>query len=444
MHGRLQRLAPALVASALVSCGGDTIQGWEGAEAPPNVLLITVDTLRADVMGAYGYARPTTPELDAFAATATVFEQPMSSASWTLPSFASLFTSLFSSTHQCWKLFSKLDDSFETLAEVLTRHGYDTACFVSHTMLNPSQGMQQGFVHFDDSYADPEADTELRISSEYISDRGLRFLEQKSAVADGVPWMLWLHYFDPHSYYMNHEGVTETFLPPDADLHSRAGERGRYDGEVRYTDHHIGRVLRALEEEGLDESTIVVFVADHGEEFFEHGNTEHGSTLFNELVRVPLFIRVPGEQPRRVSQVVRTVDVMPTLIDYAGASIEREIEGRSLRRLVEGSSMSLPPALLEIRQSDATLMEGVVSGRWKLVHHLDDDHYELYDLESDPLEQEDLAEKEPERVKQLTKTLRNMVAEAQRRSRSYSVSGTEEASPMELEALKGLGYINDD
>ncbi len=426
-----------LLASA---CGDERLQGWEG-DAPPNILFITVDTLRADALGLYGYKKPTSPELDAFAKTATVFEQAMSSSSWTLPSFASLFTSYYSSTHKCWKIFSKLDESFETLAEILTRHGFDTACFVSHTMLNPSQGMQQGFVHFDDSYVDPGAGTQLRISSEHISDSGVHFLQEKAAAQDGVPWMLWLHYFDPHSAYMPHEGITGTFLPET--INPRLQERGKYDGEIKYTDFHLGRVFQALEAQGLADDTIVVFVADHGEEFWEHGNTEHGSTLYNELVRVPLLIRIPGEEPRLVRQVIRTVDVMPTLLDYSRATIDFEIEGKSLRKLIEGQHLSLPPALLEIQQSEKTMMKAIVREPWKLVHNISEKRFELYDLEADPGETNDLSAQHADVVTELGRTLSTMVRQAEVHGRGYNASSTEDVSPGQLEALRGLGYIGE-
>ena len=426
------------VALLATACGSEPLGAWEG-DPPPSILFLTVDTLRADALGLYGYEKPTSPELDAFARTAVVFEQTMSSASWTLPSFASLFTSLFSSTHQCWKLFSKLDDSYVTLAELLNRHGYDTACYVSHTMLNPSQGMQQGFVHFDDAYSDPETIAELQVSSGEISDRGIRFLEQKAAANDGVPWLLWLHYFDPHSFYMEHEDITEAFLPEETN--PRLHERGKYDGEIKFTDLHLGRVLRALEDLGLADDTIVVFVADHGEEFWEHGHTEHGSTLFNELVRVPLLFRVPGTEPRHVTQMVRTVDVMPTLLDYARVPVEHEIEGRSLRRLIEGAHLQLPPALLEIQQSEDTMLRAVVRDRWKLVHRITDDTYELYDLEEDPHETRDVSAEHPEEVERLKATLRTMIEKAMELGRGYTSSGVQDMSPTELEKLKGLGYL---
>lgn len=436
------RAFPLLAGALLSSCGGERLTDWDG-DPPPSILFISVDTLRADALGMYGYKKPTSPELDAFAKTAAVFEQTMSSASWTLPSFASLFTSYFSSTHKCWKPVSKLDESFETLAEILVRNGYDTACYVSHPMLTSSNGMQQGFVHFDDSYSDPEADLAARISSQEISDRGIRFMQQKARVADGVPWFLWLHYFDPHSYYMPHEGITDDFIEQPGK--QRLLLRGTYDGEIKYTDIHLGRIFKELEELGLAEETIVVFVSDHGEEFFEHGNVEHGSSLFNELVRVPLVIRVPGEEERRIPEVVRTVDVMPTLLDLVGIAVDFEIGGRSLRRLIQGEHLSLPPALMEIQQTKETIMKGIVRGRWKLVHNGSAGGIlSLYDLEADPLEKSDVSDQNPAIVAELKRALEKMVEEAVAHGTNYDEASDQDMSPAELDVLQGLGYLLDD
>jgi arylsulfatase A-like enzyme len=239
---------------------------------------------------------------------------------------------------------------------------------------------------------------------------------------------------------MPHEGITDDFIDPAAKQRSKT--RGTYDGEIKYTDIHLGRVFKELETLELDDDTIVVFVADHGEEFFEHGNSEHGSSLFNELVRVPLLVRVPGQEPRRIAQVVRTVDVMPTLLDLVGMDADFEIEGKSLRRLIQGEHLSLPPALLEIQQTEATMMKGIVKGRWKLVHNISaDGTLGLYDLEADPFEKKDVSAQHPDVVAELKRALENMVARAVRFGESYHQAPDQNMSPAELEALRGLGYL---
>ena len=223
----------------------------------------------------------------------------------------------------------------------------------------------------------------------------------------------------------------------------RAQVRGLYDGEIKYTDIHLGRVFDALDELGLSDDTIVVFVSDHGEEFFDHGHTEHGSHLFNELVRVPLLIRIPDEDPRRVAQLVRTVDLMPTLLDYADAEPPDLIEGRSLRPLIQGKNLSLAPALFEIQQSLETMMKGIKEGQWKLVHNITKERYELYDLIADPLEKVDVSQEHPEKVADLKIKLNKMVKRAEQHGTRYKESLSDDTTPAEAAKLRGLGYLGD-
>ena len=408
----------------------------------PNVLVLSVDTLRADALESYGYVKPTSPQLDELARTSTVFEQAISSAPWTLPSVASIFTSYYSSTHNCWSEASMLDGSFDTLAEVLCREGYDTACFVSHPFLTTQNGMQQGFVHFDYAFTQLGTDAPDAISSVAVSEGGIDYLEEKVAVDDSVPWFLWLHYFDPHTTYMPHEGVTERFV--ERGTSGVELQRGIYDGEVALVDREIGRVLEVLEQNGLTENTIVVFVSDHGEEFEEHGTLAHGKTLYQEVIRVPFFVRAPGHPPGRVQEPVRTVDLMPTLLDLVGLDLPPAIEGRSLVPFLKGGRISLPPALMELRRREDRMLEGLVQGRWKLIRRLDDSSLELYDLESDPGETRDVATEHPEVVDELGERLKKLVLRARERAGAFSISPAEELSEGQLEVLRGLGYIGDD
>jgi len=434
-------LASTVVLAACVE--EEPLPSW-GDGPPPNVLLVSIDTLRADHLGHYGYPRPTSPRLDAFAAGAVVFENAQASSSWTLPGLASVFTSTYSSTHNCWSFGSRLDDSFTTLAEILTLAGYDSACVVSHLFCTVRHGLQQGFVHFDDTFAHPEIDPVEAVTSEEISDRGIRFLEQKAAAAsssDGRPWLLWLHYFDPHNDYVEHEGISERFVTP--------GERSadqiavdRYDGEIAFTDLHIGRVLRTLEETGQDRDTIVVVFSDHGEEFGDHGGYLHGHTLYAELVRVPLLIRAPGIAPRRCAQLVRTVDVLPTVLDLIGLRPPAGIEGRSVRTAMEGRELRELPALVEVRTEVATL-SAVVEGRYKLVRSLQEGAAPLlFDLEADPGETRDVADADPERVEEMSARLQGLVRAARERSADYDLAEDLDLPESVLDQLRGLGYVD--
>jgi arylsulfatase A-like enzyme len=426
-----------LALAALTGCALEFEPAWEGSEKPPNILFISVDTLRADHLGCYGYDRPTSPNTDRLAASGTVFDNAQASASWTLPGLASVLTSYYSSTHRCWSFASRLDPSFPTLTEQLRDAGYDTACVTSHIYLATRYGLQQGFVHFDDSFAHPEVDPKDSITSERVSDEGVLFLEQKaSALEQDVPWFLWLHYFDPHGVYLPHEGFSEQFgLVEEIDL---------YDGEIAFTDFHVGRVLDALDRLGLTDDTVVVFFSDHGEEFGDHGGYRHGHDLHRELVQVPLVMRVPGVAPGRVSNMVRTVDVMPTLLELAGLPAPEGIEGSSfLAGLREGRWRSLP-ALQEISLNESDSMVSVVHEDWRLIQHLITREVELYDLAADPLEETNVAALHPDKVEELKLVLERMIQAAARRAEDFDKASDLGLTQGQMDALRGLGYLGDD
>jgi hypothetical protein len=210
--------------------GGDTDSVQEdgppdgGPLARDNLLLLAVDTLRADHLGAYGYQRPTSPHIDRFFAEAIVFDDAHSTSSWTLPAFASLMTSTHSSTHGCWQFRSQLDPSFTTLAEVLRNSGYHTAAVTSHTFLRKSYGLGQGFEDYDESLIVRLRQSHRAISSPMVTERALVFLDRQANMEERRPWFLWVHYFDPHHVYNEHPGVTEEFGGEPVDL---------YDGRSR-------------------------------------------------------------------------------------------------------------------------------------------------------------------------------------------------------------------
>ncbi len=420
----------------LSSCGGAEEARTVPAHDGPNVLFVSIDTLRADHLGVYGYPRPTSPRIDAFARDAVVFDECRASASWTLPGMASVFTSTYTSTNRCWNLGSRLDESFTTMTEALLAEGYDTACVVSHLFCTTRHGLQQGFVHFDDSFAYPAVDPLEATTSHLISDRGIAFLEDKARVDDGRPWMLWLHYFDPHDDYMPQAGFTEAFVeegrePTLVDL---------YDGEIAYTDHHVGRVFDALAEQGLAEDTVVVLVADHGEEFGDHGGSGHGATLFREQIRVPFLVRAPGIPPGRIEAPVRTIDLMPTVLSLCGLETPAQAVGHALL----GPEADLDPsraALSETRMNPTLELESVVTDSWKLVRDRRSGERSLYDLATDVKETVDRAGDEARQLERLTTALDELVAEAHRRSADYSFARAQ-LDPGTQEQLEDLGYAD--
>jgi len=335
-----------------------------------------------------------------------------------------------------------LDDSFWTLPELLLAAGYDTACVVSHLFTTSRHGLQQGFVHTDDSFAYPEDDPAQSITSQVISDKAIRFLDQKKISPDEAPWCLWLHYFDPHKEYMEHPGITESFVT--------SGDRGRgvilgdiYDGEVRYTDLHVGRVLARLRELGFEQDTVVVLLADHGEEFYEHGALGHGHSMHDEVVRVPLVIRAPGFTPRRVNELVRQVDVLPTVLELVGLSIPSALAGRSLVQALRGNAMDEIGALSELDNSNL-LFDSWRTERWKLIRSGADGARQLYDLAVDPLETTDVAAQHPDVTTALLAELERAKYAGRERARLFGTAREVALTPGIQNDLEALGYAGKD
>ena len=354
-------------ATALVGAGGRPRQ---------HVILLTVDALRADHLGLYGYARGTSPELDAFAKNATVFERAYSQETKTKGSIPSLFTSRWPSDIR-WggRRYVPLSDHESTLPERLLEAGYHTAAFVTHSYFLPSQGMDRGFVHYDTSLIS----TNPAIAFGQPSGAALanRVIDYLGRVPKERPFFLWAHFFDPHERYLTHPGF------------SRFGGRAmdRYDGEIAYSDHHLGRVLRAIDAHPERDRITVIVTADHGEAFGEHGRRFHGSTLYEEELRVPLLMRVPGATPRREATPVALVDVVPTVFELAGLPPSADHRGRSLLSAVGGTPLPLQPVYAEILPEDRHgARSAVIHGPWKLLYDERRNLLRLYNLKDDPRE----------------------------------------------------------
>ena len=408
--------------------------------SPParsNLLLLSVDTLRADHLGAYGYGRATSPELDAFARGAVVFDEARAHSSWTLASLASMMTSRHPSTHGCRSFKSALDPSFPTLAEVLRDAGYDTGLIASHAFLGRRHGLHQGFVHLDDELVSRDVSALDAITSDAVSDKALAWLRHKGARRDDHPWFLWVHYFDPHETYRPHPGTIEPFGEEPSDL---------YDGEIAYTDRHLGRVLRALDEEGLAEDTVVVLLSDHGEELEDRGEIGHGHTLHRELLHVPLVIRAPGFEPRRVPHAVRGVDLLPTLLELLGVELPgalADVEGVSLVDAMRGGDPGELPVLAELRLYPVREADSLELGPWKLIVEPGSRRAVLYDRRTDPGERTDVAARHPALVEELREALERMLARSREAAARFSLSEEVALTSTDLDVLRALGYLGD-
>ena len=397
-------------------------------EVRPNVVLISIDSLRADHLGCYGYARRTSPSIDLLASEGVLFEVAVSSTSWTLPAHASLFTGLPDSIHGCTLNTTVLALERRTLAEALREAGYRTAGFWSAPYLDPRFGMGQGFDDYVDctgygvveevppGKAGEKAPGWIRRANtlSHADVTGPRVVENVTKWLDSAaeqPFFLFIHMWDPHYDYLAPPPY-DTMFDPDYTGTMDGGQTARdpkqrpperdlqhlialYDGEIAWTDHHVGALLDVLDERKLAERTIVVLTADHGEEFWEHGRFGHRSTLFDESIRIPLIIRQRGRLPagRRVSELVRMVDIAPTILDLAGVKELPDIMGRSVAPLLREDGASPGQiALSELvrRNADRTLI-GLRTRAWKLVAGSgSQESIGLWDLRRDPAEERDL------------------------------------------------------
>ncbi len=368
----------------------------------PNVLLISIDSLRADHVGCYGYGRNTTPTLDSLAAIGTVFTNAVAQSSWTLPSHVSLLTGMYSKTHGVSTVREGLGVDAVTLAERMRSAGYTTAAFVSGHLMLPLYGMDQGFDLYDAScvHTTPE-ERHTDITSPCLQERVSKWLSD----CGDAPFFLFVHYWDVHfdyappvpfdtlfdpgyrgqldgSDFAHNENISPDMPPRDLE-HLVA----LYDGEVAYTDMHIGMLMHELRSHGLDNRTLVVVTSDHGDEFFEHGGKGHGHTLFQELIRVPLIWVEPGRTGAvpTVEDVVELVDVAPSVLKYVGLGSGALGEGRSLGSFLSDRPDGPGVAFSEVRRGD--YLKAVVSRDAKLVESVEAGTTVLYDLRNDPGEQ---------------------------------------------------------
>ena len=444
--------------------------------ARPNLVLISIDTLRADHLGCYGYDRETSPRIDRLAAEGIRFDRAYSQASWTLPAHMSVMTSQYPHVHGVDNDRVALAERATTWAEVLSRAGYRTAAFVSHIYVKAKWGFGQGFDEFHELRADtavysPSVDTSYK--AERITDEVASWLEGRPR----EPFFLFVHYFDPHLDYeppppfdrmfdpAYEGGITGRYdglkpymkgLNPEP---ARIGPRelehvtALYDGEIRYTDTHVGRLLDAIEAAvGLDRC-LVVLLSDHGEELDDHGSMEgHGWTLYDEIVRVPLVLRLPGgaRAGTAIEESVELIDVAPTALELLDLASPGVFQGRSRLSSIEGrpAGSERPLVFAEHRRFNA--MQSVRGERYKLIASMASGTnpfgvpfskgYELYDLREDPLELEDRYEPSSPIASFLLSELASWRA---RRGAGGGAGPEVQLSEEEIRQLRALGYLAD-
>lgn len=362
-------LALAL-AALLNACSQEPTRPPAASAARPNILLITVDSLRKDRLQTYGFAGASSPELLKFSKGASVFDDAQSNTPQGLPSYASLMTALPTASHGCGTRNGVLAPSHFTLAEALLATGYDTAAVVTCESLGRQRGLNQGFVHFDDELVLPVPLAEDVSTSAEVSTRGLLFLKAKADAAatnqGEPPWFLWLHYQDPRP-----DHVFQGFAGEEGNiiaLRQAATPDDLYEREVRYADMHIGRVLAGVDVLGIGGQTLVVVVGAHGPLWPPLGPDFTSPDLLADSTSLPLLIRAPASEGGRPQPMVRTIDLAPTLLDYAGLALPPASLGKSFRGLIEGQAdWNASECFLELSPDARTDQVGVLTGSHRLL-----------------------------------------------------------------------------
>lgn len=437
--------ALALAVAALLWLG-------KGTASPRRVILISIDTLRADHLGSYGYPRPTSPLLDALAAEGVVFEDVFSPSPWTLPAHGSLLTGLYPSRHGLKSHEDYLPSRVATLALVLSRQGFRTAAVVNSHNLSPRYGLDRGFQEF--RYIEESVDR-IEPSTEII-DQAIDWLRASS----DRPLFLFLHTYDVHSDYRSRPAYEAQFVGPyegvatgataqlisarEGKLALDAKDAGHlidlYDAGIRQMDDDLGRLLAFLRAEGLYEETLLVITSDHGEEFLERGGVLHGRTQFQEVVRVPLILRGPGiARGQRIPTPVSLVDVMPTVLGLLRIGEPGGIDGGDLGPLWRERSR---PARYLFGEADHNNVEPDVTRaarreNFKLHYDRLTRKHELYDLAQDPAERRDVAAQHPGVADQMLQEILRFME-----TRTEGERPREKLTPEQIEKLKSLGYLN--
>jgi arylsulfatase A-like enzyme len=417
--------------------GTTPAEAWMALGAPrievrrprPRVLVwISQDTVRADHVGAFGYTRGTTPGFDAVSRDWVTFEKGVSTASWTLPSLTSQFTSRYPSFHGAVLESRSRDERWPTLFDVLHSQGFLVVGVTGNPFISKDFSLATGF---DGLYFSRGRAKDLNLLAiEALKDWG------------GGDLALLVHYQDPHSPYEPPFPFDRLFGGTSKVAGEREVKEALYDGEIAYADREIADLLASLGRRGLLDDAVIVYSADHGEEFLDHGGWLHSRTLYEEMLHVPFAVRIPGMKPGRVGEVVSLVDLAPTILDVFGIPAPKAFQGKSLVPLLKGDSFRDGPAFSETeRNHEGRHLVSVRDGGMKFILTLAPDHSEvrseLYDLGADPREISPIRDAvKAERYRGLVAAFLSQAAQAEGSSKASHLS------PEVEERLKALGYLN--
>lgn len=407
--------------------------------AAPNVVFLSVDTLRADHLGCYGYPHSTSPTIDALAAQGLLFEDVLAEVPLTNPSFGAMMTSRYPRMTGVTRNGLPMPESVPKVAELFRAAGYQTMCVQSNwTLKSKLSGLHRGFDIYDDHFHTRRwGIIKSERYADEVTDIAVKLVRARDAKR---PTFLWVHYSDPHAPYRRHRG----FEPSEAAYpgHNKVDRvRRSYDSEIAYMDSHIARFLAALPKE----NTFIVFVADHGESLFEHDYLGHGRRIYQTCVRVPLIVHGPGIAPGRSGRPGRLLDIGPTLLALAGLELAPGMLGHNLlapdaappnARFLETYGGAVPnfPGAKALMADQKPIRRGVVQEGWKLI--LGGEGPELFNLRDDPMESKNLSESMPDKAAQLGALLQQFEENVKSRQREQAP-----LDEQDIEALKSLGYI---
>lgn len=393
----LRMFLPAL--SAIIICLFSASL-YADQQARPDIVLITIDTLRPDHLGCYGYQGQTSPAIDAIAATSLVFEKAYATAPLTLPSHASILTGVYPASHgfRDNAFFPTL--KYPLLAGILKQHGYHTAAFVSGAPLASKFGLSSGFDLYDDHFNGTERKADV------TTDRAIRWWQSLSS-----PRFLWVHYFDPHSEY-----------DPPSPFHEKFS-KSLYDGEIAFVDRELSKLT------AITPNAVLIITADHGESLGEHDESTHGVFLYNSTLRVPLILRAPGVQAATRNDPVTLCDVFPTILDLAKISLPQNLKGTSLLKIFPHRTL-FAESLYAMRNFGYSSVFAAIKEDGKYIHSPEP---EFYDLFRDPVEKNN-------RI--ASADLAKWKRDVQEYMQSASTPKVEKTmSAEDLEKLRSLGYI---
>ena len=413
-----------------------------------NVLLISIDALRPDHLGCYGYKRDTSPNIDRLAKEGVLFTQAITQAPYTAAAMAAIFTSTFPRKHNVNDVYEWLDQENITLAEILRDKKYKTKALSENFVISKKRGFEQGF----DSYEFKDEPLEgLSDTIKWIeSNKNSRFF-------------LWIHIMAPHEPFIPPEPYSKLFLNDNlyekkeqlnitneisgfGGIPKRVASQGitdisyyisQYDGEISFADSQVGTLINKLIDLGLQNKTLIILIADHGEDLGEHNYYfTHGVTLYDAAIRIPLIMRLPGLIPQNIviNEQVRSIDIMPTILDILGIKINRKIEGHSLEPLILNKQKK---KLALYAFSYTTNKLSIRTSEWKLIYDYNNKKLELYNLKKDPGELINLVDVEKDKLQLLFKILeyyrKNALPKTIKPKQSLDKETTEK--------LRSLGYL---